>query len=175
MSKGRRTQLVSEKPAKQRKGHTVLDRKDLRTRGCWWVSHCVHFREVCADCEEEFAYWDTGEKWGKLCFRCLERREDTEKGMKYDASGMMLEPLGEDDVPIPLRKHHTPAKISTEKVLREGLRRYVVEVSIKEAKETGEGRECPMCGRKSGSYICDGFPTHAATTILTADGEESPG
>lgn len=155
----------------ERPGKTVLDRKDLRSRKCWWISLCcVRLRGVCVDCKEEFAYWSS-EEWGHLCGRCLGRRVDTKEGYKQDRAGFRV-PLDEDDIPIPLRQSYTPTKISTEKVLKSGLISYIVEVSIEEARN-GSGRVCPECGRTSGSYVCDGLPTYSATTILTRDEREA--
>ena len=50
---------------------------------------------------------------------------------------------------------------------------YIVEVDPIEATETGYGRVCPICNRRSGSYVCDGFPTHQASSIIPATKEES--
>jgi len=39
------------------------------------------------------------------------------------------------------------------------------EVSEEEALN-GKGRPCRVCGITYGSYVCDGFPTHAASVVF---------
>lgn len=50
---------------------------------------------------------------------------------------------------------------------------YIVEVSLEEATKTGKGRVCPTCNRGNGSYVCDGFPTFQAASILPLDCENT--
>ena len=45
---------------------------------------------------------------------------------------------------------------------------WTIEVSEEEAT-TGKGRQCPICGRKTGSYICDGFPTFQGSIALSTE------
>ena len=44
---------------------------------------------------------------------------------------------------------------------------YVIEVSEDEARN-GKGRKCPICGRLTGSYVCDGFP-HAQGSVVFSE------
>ena len=48
--------------------------------------------------------------------------------------------------------------------MEEVLSSYIVEVPLEEAVN-GKGHKCPTCGLLTGSYVCDGFPTHTAPEI----------
>jgi len=52
--------------------------------------------------------------------------------------------------------------------------KYTVEVTEQEAR-TGLGRKCPMCGKKMGCYVCDGFPTFQGSVVFKETEKDAKG
>ncbi len=52
------------------------------------------------------------------------------------------------------------------------LMQRLVEVVEMDEAANGKGRACPVCGGKSGAYICDGFATFQGLTVLPGKAKE---